>query len=157
VAPTGTFAIDPQRSTLEIRGTSSVHPIHIRARALAGELVFTDGVATGRLVIPAKSLRGDSPLHDFELRRQIQVRRYPTIEATVQRLTLDEAEGEITFFGATNDARGPVSVTVDGDELHIVGESTFDVRAFGFEPPNVLGVKVHPEVNVHVDIVGVRQ
>jgi hypothetical protein len=32
------------------------------------------------------------------------------------------------------------------------GESTFDVRDFGMEPPKILMLRVHPEVNVRVQI-----
>jgi hypothetical protein len=157
VAITGSYTIDGRRSILEIRGTSSVHPIHIRSRSLEGELTFTDGVGTGRLVIPTKTLRGDTPLHDIELRRQLHVRRFPTIEAVVRRLTTSEAEGDITFLGNTQAASGPVTVEEDDDELVITGDAAFDVRAFGLAPPNVLGVKVHPEIDVHIDLVFVRQ
>ncbi len=153
----GTFAVDAKRSSIEVLATSSVHPIHIRGREPEGEFSFRDGVGTGRLVIPVKTLRGDTPLHDFELRRQIQARRFPTVEAAVTRLTDGEAEGEITFFGHTQAARGPITVVERDDELGITGEAAFDVRTFGFEPPNVLGVKVHPEITVRVEVVAVRQ
>jgi len=137
---------------LEIRGTSSVHAIHIRSRALEGELTFADGVGTGKLIVPTKSLHGDTPLHDIELRRKIPPRRFPAIEATVTRLTTTEAAGEIAFFGATQAASGPITVEEVDDELVITGEANFDVRDFGFQPPNILGVRVHPEIVVHVEI-----
>lgn len=152
-----TYRVDGKRSSLAIRGTSSVHPIHIRSRALEGEFTFVDGVGSGRLVVPTKSLRGDTPLHDIELRRNIPPRRYPSIEAVVRRLTSTDADGDITFFGSTVAASGPLTVSEGDDELVITGEANFDVRDFGFEPPNILGVKVHPEITVRVEVVAVRQ
>jgi hypothetical protein len=149
--------IDGRRSSLEIDASSTVHAIHIRSRSLEGNISFADGVGSGRLVIPVKSLHGDTPLHDLELRRRIPPRRYPTIEATVRKLTIDSAEGDIAFFGTTKAASGPLSVSEGDAELVITGETTFDVRDFGFDPPNILGMKVHSEITVRVDLVAVKQ
>ena len=155
---TDAYTIDPKRSTVLIRGSSSVHPLEIRSVAPEGQMSFDGGAATGSLVIPVKSLRTGQPLQDLELRRQLQARRYSTIEATLRRLGPDgDAEGDITFFGSTQPATGTLTVAERDDELTIGGEATFDVRAFGFQPPNVLGVRVHPEVTVRVDLVAVKR
>ena len=37
------------------------------------------------------------------------------------------------------------------------GESTFDIRDFGMEPPRILMLKVQPEVGVRVEIVAERE
>lgn len=153
----GRFVVDKQRSHLTIAGSSSVHPIHLESRALEGEIDFADGVGTGRLVIPVNSLRSGQLLQDLELRRQINARRHPTISADVTRLTPDRAEGNVTFFGTTVAASGPLRVEQTDDELHITGEATFDVTAFGFRPPNILGVRVHNEVTATIEVVAVRQ
>ena len=155
---TGRFRIDPKRSTVLIRSTSTVHPITIRSVAPEGEVTFDDGVGTGALVIPVKTLRTGQALQDLELRRQIQARRFPTITATLRALQPGgEAEGDISFFGNTQPARGALALGDRGDEITIEGEATFDVRDFGFQPPNILGVRVHPEVTVRVELVAVRQ
>jgi polyisoprenoid-binding protein YceI len=154
----GTYTIDPKRSTVFVSGTSSVHPIEIRSVAPEGELAFDDGVGAGSLVVPVKSLRTGQPFQDLELRRQIQARRFPAITATLRALQPDgTAVGDISFFGNTQAAAGQLTVADIDDDLTIAGEATFDVRSFGFEPPNILGVRVHPEVTVRVDLVAVRQ
>jgi YceI-like domain len=159
---TGAFVIEPRRSTVLIRATSSVHPIEIRSRAPEGELTLTEDGGSGSLVVPVRTLRSGTPLQDIELRRQIQARRFKTIEATLRTLRREgdgddfAADGDITFFGTTQPARGRLRITGDA-ELRIVGEATFDVTAFGFTPPNILGVRVHDEIAVHVDLVAIRR
>ena len=37
------------------------------------------------------------------------------------------------------------------------GESQFDIREFGMEPPRMLMLKVQPEVGIRVEIVAVRE
>ena len=158
----GTFAFDRTRSTVSIRGSSSVHPIEIRSRDLEGELRITDSerepAVVGSLIIPTKSLRTGQPLQDFELRRQIQARRYPAIEATLRRVQSVEGDtfavsGDITFMGATQPTDGTLTITAVNGEVAITGEATFDVREFGFQPPNILGMKVDPLVTVQIDLV----
>jgi hypothetical protein len=46
---------------------------------------------------------------------------------------------------------------VDDDTIRLNGESTFDIRDFGMEPPRILMLRVEPEVVVRVEIVAVRE
>ena len=46
---------------------------------------------------------------------------------------------------------------VDGDTIRLAGESRFDVRDFGMEPPRILMLRVEPEVEVRVELVARRE
>ena len=46
---------------------------------------------------------------------------------------------------------------VDDRTLRLDGESTFDIRDFGMEPPRILMLRVEPEVDVRVEIVAERR
>ena len=156
----GTYTIDPRRSRVVIHATSSVHPIEIRSNSPEGDITITADGGSGSLVIPVTTLRGDSPLHEIELRRQIQARRFKSIEATLRDLQHDgdgfSAQGDITFFGNTHSATGRLAIDGAGDEISITGEARFDVTVFGFNPPNILGMKVHDEITVQIDLVATR-
>jgi hypothetical protein len=41
---------------------------------------------------------------------------------------------------------------VDERTIRLAGESTFDVRDFGMEPPRILMLRVEPDVKVGVEI-----
>ena len=41
---------------------------------------------------------------------------------------------------------------VDEQTIHLAGESSFDIREFGMEPPRILMLKVEPEVEIRVEI-----
>ena len=45
---------------------------------------------------------------------------------------------------------------VDERTIRLAGESSFDIREFGMQPPKVLMLKVEPEVDVRVEIFAVR-
>jgi hypothetical protein len=42
---------------------------------------------------------------------------------------------------------------IDDSTIGMSGESTFDIRDFGMEPPRILLLKVQPDVVVRVEIV----
>jgi len=46
---------------------------------------------------------------------------------------------------------------VDDRTIRLVGESTFDVRDFGMEPPRILMLRVEPDVYVRVEIIAERE
>jgi hypothetical protein len=157
----GAFTIDPKRSTVLMRASSSVHPIEIRSNAPQGTLTATPEGVTGALVIPVGTLQSGQLVQDLELRRRIQARKYKTIEAAVRSLQPTgndtyEARGDVTFFGTTLAAKGVLTIAARDGELAITGEALFDVTEFGFDPPNILGMKVHPEVTVSIDVIATR-
>ncbi len=160
------FDLDPSASTVVIEGTSSVHPIRAEAAGLSGwvEISLTrTGVAAsprvaGEVRIDVERLRSGNPLVDRETRRRIDARRHPEIVGTVtgsRRVSPQQVEltGEIAFRGEVCAVEGELTVSVDGDGLHLVGEASFDVRRWGLQPPRVALLRVHPEITVHLDAV----
>jgi hypothetical protein len=105
-------------------------------------------------------LRSSNPLEDRELKRRIDANKYPTIDGDLNAMSpTDEAgtylvRGEVTFLGTPRTYEEPMRIVPDGDgTLELTGESTFDVREFGLEPPKLLMLRVEPEVRVKVSIV----
>jgi polyisoprenoid-binding protein YceI len=61
--------------------------------------------------------------------------------------------GDVTFRGVTCSHQNEMTISaIDDRTIVLEGESTFDVRDFGMEPPKILMLRVHPEVNVRVQI-----
>ena len=163
------FLIVPERSVVSIDATSSVHPIKTRTQGLEGYLelefdgdgrVDVQAGVRGELSLDVERLKSGNPLEDRELRRRIDARRHPTIEGRVTGVS-ETAEpgrylvrGEVTFRGVTRSHEDVVTFTRDDDGvLKIEGRSTFDVRDFGMEPPKILMLRVHPEVQVAIDAI----
>jgi len=148
-----------------IEASSSLHPIHTATRGLEG---FVDGqvddggrfvLSAGELSFPVARLASNNPLQDREMKRRIEARRYPTIDG---RLTSVDAgadgavrvHGDVTFKGVTRPCSDAMTIALDDDGvLRLTGASMFDVRDFGMQPPRILMLRVHPEVNVRVEIV----
>ena len=163
------FVVIPERSTVWIEAKSSVHPINTRTDGLEGFVdlaVDSDGrvnpvrTPTGRLSLRVDRLRSGNMLEERELRRRIDARRFPTIDGELldMRSAGDDdryaVRGAVTFRGVTKEHEGEMQISFQDETVTLVGESTFDIRDYGMEPPRVLMLRVDPMVVVRVEIVG---
>ena len=156
----------PSRVTIEAR--SNVHPIRTVATGLEGWLDFDTGTGTisvdqplsGHLEFPVDNLKSGNALEDREMQRRIDARRYPTIMGDLKSMKqTDEPSryivgGDLTFRGMSRSYEDEMTVELPSDRtISMLGESVFDIRDFGMDPPRILILKVQPEVTVRVEIV----
>lgn len=166
--PRRRFDLDPERSRVWIEGSSSVHPIKARAKGLRGwvELAASDAAlepepaVEGEVRIAVDRLRSGNALVDRETRRRVDAQRFPEIVGRVTSSkpgTPDavDLEGEIDFRGVTVAVNGTLGVEVKGDEVHLAGAQSFDVRDWGLSLPRLGLLRVHPNVEVRFEAVGV--
>ena len=166
------YRIVPTRSRLWIDARSNVHPIHTEAGGLEGwlELDISDGRINGgqpprgHLEFPVENLKSGNGLEDRELRRRIDARRFPTIAGDLTALEdHDEPSrclvgGDLTFRGVTRSYQEDMTYEVHDDQtVNLAGQSTFDIRDFGMDPPRILLLKVEPQVTVRVEIVAEKE
>ena len=167
------YRILPERSKVFISARSSLHPIDTRSDGLEGfvDLEVQGGgrlnltVPTkGRVSFPVERMSSGNPLEDRELRRRIDARRFPTIEGELTDIHETGRDGrylvrgDVTFKGSTRTYEDEMAVSQDDDgTLRLTGESTFDIRDFGMDPPRILMLKVEPEVGVRVEILAERE
>ena len=162
------YRILPHSSRVWIDASSNVHPIHTEAKGLEGWVEFdgNDGEVNvdlpprGHLEYPVENLKSGNPLQDRELRRRIDSRRYPTItgDLTGMKRCDDPSRylvtGDLTFRGVTRTYEDELTIEMlDDHTMTLTGQSTFDIRDFGMEPPRILMLKVQPEVAVRVEII----
>jgi len=167
------YRIIPERSWVEIRARSNVHPIETRTVGLTGfvELVLSSNgridltsPLSGTVSLRVENLSSGNPLQDRELRRRIDARRHPTIDGVLVGMRETPTDdryglrGDVTFRGVTRTVEDEMTVTSAGnaDELQLEGEAMFDIRDFGMDPPKILLFRVEPEVRVKAHIVAVR-
>jgi YceI-like domain len=165
------FRIVPERSHLWIEGRSTLHAIHAGSDGLQGDVelelgpdrtVRTGAPPVGTLSLAVSRLASGNALEDRELYKRVDVGRFPTIDAVVQRLEASDGDGtvtvggEITFRGVSRHYDHHMQLRrLDGRTIELAGASRFDIRDFGMEPPRMLMLKVDPEVDVRVEIVAV--
>jgi polyisoprenoid-binding protein YceI len=161
----------PRYRRLWIDARSSVHAIHSTAEGLDGFVdLDADGDAvvgsypTAQLSFPVSRLSSGNRLEDRELQKRIDARRYPIIRGVLTGVVpvADEGRflvrGDLSFRGVTRSAEDYMTLsTVDRRTIRLAGESSFDVRDFGMEPPRILMLRVEPDVKVRVEIVAAAE
>ena len=164
------YRIVPERSRLQARATSSVHPIDVDTTgvegwfeiALDGGRIDTTVAPAGRVEIDVDRLRTGNPLYDRELDRRLDTRKFPRVRGDVRAIRAADdgyaVRGDLTFHGETRPVEGRVRLrVVDERTIEVAGEQTIDMREFGLEPPRFLMLKVHPEVQVYGHVVAERE
>jgi len=167
------FRILATRSRVWIAARSNVHPIRTEATGLDGWLdldIGGDGIIKvdrplrGHLEFPVEKLKSGNPLEDRELRRRIDARRFPTIVGDLKSMKqTDEpsryiVRGDLTFRDTSRSYEGEMTIELPNDDtVSMSGESVFDIRDFGMDPPRILMLRVEPEVTVRVQIVAEKE
>jgi DNA-binding PadR family transcriptional regulator/polyisoprenoid-binding protein YceI len=161
------FQLVPDRSVVLIEVRSTVGPLGFGAIGVSGAiqatvregLVDTDRDVSGRITIDVSGLRSGNGLHDAELLRRIDARRFPT--ATVDLLSCTPSgldgrynlQGAVTFHGVTRPVQGTVGVgSVGGHRLIVTGEQVLDIRDFAIPSPTVLMLRIYPDVRVRLQV-----
>lgn len=153
-------------SKVEIDASSSVHPIHGDIPGIRGEATVdvADGAldvgttASGFIEADVDALRSGNKVEDFELRRRVDARKFPTMRYEVRGVTGGpdrfKVTGTLTFHGVTRELVEECSARLDDGALHVEAEHTFDIRDFEVKPPKLGPLQVHPEVKITLHLVG---
>lgn len=149
--------LDSSKSQVIFAGSSSIHPLVSKTSDLTGYLeINRDTLAHGELVVNAATLKSSNPLVDRETRRRLNTKRYPHISGTLTSAKKSgqvyQCTGEVNLIGQSIDVEGTLEMRQTEDGVQIQGSATFDIRQWGFEPPKILTLKVHPNVDVTVDL-----
>ncbi len=156
-----------------IDARSSLHPIHSTTVGLDGFVdmeEFDNGEVTlaeppaGELSLPVNRLSSGNVLEDRELHKRVDAKRFPTIDGVLTHLERIDgtsryrARGDLAFRGVSRACEDELTLeVVDDRTVRLDGQSTFDIRDFGMEPPRILMLRVEPEVVVRVEIIAERE
>jgi len=150
-----------------IEARSNVHAINTEADGLEGWLEIDMGdhkvtglESRGRVEFPVAKLKSGKTMEDREMQRRIDARHHPTIAGELRFLKSTPEQlrylvgGDVTFRGVTRAYEDEMTLqNIDDRTIKLTGESTFDIRDFGMEPPRILLLKVDPDVMVRVEII----
>lgn len=165
---------------LDIVPTSSA--VLIQARSNVGEIIFGSTAVSGRLrvrviadqvdpagpveasmAVPVASLESGQTLYDNELRTRLNALRFPSITAELSGATPLGSDrfsvaGQLTIHGTTLRQACTVSVEVtvaDPSEVVVTGTAIIDIRDYDIALPNVLMLKIFPDVSVRFRLTAV--
>ena len=164
------YRIVPERSKIWVEARSSLHPIKAESSAVQGEIdvQMVDGhidltaAPKGSLELEVESLQTGNRLYDRQIESQLEVRKYRRIRGEVKQVSAGgdashlRVRGDLSLHGVTRELDGDVVVkAVDDKTVQVEGEKTIDLRNFNLKPPQILMLKVYPEVKIRARIVAV--
>jgi polyisoprenoid-binding protein YceI len=177
-ADSGVYQVDPSSRLVVKTGKAGLfgfagHAHVIRARTVAGELVYRPGGPTSslRLTVPTDSLEVLTPPDTAEIRKVteamrtdvLHVDRFPTM--TFAADAVDARNGKVdmrlavTMEGVTRRLPVTAEVTIGADTIRATGSFTAKQTDFGIEPFSggpAGTVKVADKVTFCFDLVAVR-
>lgn len=159
-----TFTWGPE-SKVAIHADSSVHPIHgdvpVRGEAtvdVRDGALDVGSTASGFIEADVDSLKSGNKLEDFELRRRLEAKKYPTMRYDVRGVNGGsdryKVTGALSFHGVTREFVEECRARLDGGALHVEAEHTFDIRDFDVKAPKIGPLQVHPEITISLHLVG---
>lgn len=170
-APAGTrppsYRVSPDRAALLLVARTNAGPITFGTTGIEGLIeAATDESGlqlqvppVARLDVRVDELRSGNDLYDAELRRRVDVRRFPTAKLELRNAKpvgstgFYHVEGELTFHGVTRPMTGAVAVSFpEPGRMIIDGEQLIDMRNFEIEPPAVAMLRIYPEVRVKLHL-----
>jgi polyisoprenoid-binding protein YceI len=163
------YRIDAERSEVFVEARSNVHPIEMRTQGVRGTIevevrggkIDLSSPPRAEVEIPADLLRSGIDLYDSEIKRRMEVRKYPMIKGYLR----DASEvgdgryrlrGALSLHGVTREIEGEASVRAGDDWLEIEAAKTLDTRDFELEPPKILMLEVQTLVSLRAKIRAVR-
>lgn len=163
------YTVVDDRSTVTLAGKSSLHPIHGRLRPgnLSGFLRV--GVRDGRIdpgaglaahvEMPIVELSFGISMYDRDLPKRVDAARHPLVTIDLEGAVAEGSERwrlrvVVGAHGVERAFEEAATVTeLEDGLLSFRGSHRFDITEFDLRPPKVLGLKVHPEFEVSVDVV----
>lgn len=170
MAELAVFTLVPAECAVLVEARSNVGPIAFGTMAVEGHAeVKLTGSDIDSLVpmsavmrIPVLSLESGNSLYDAELRRRLDERRHPMISVQMHTARAIggghfSAEGDVTIHGTTRRLSGTIVLTMQ-DENTLIGEGTelIDIRDFAIPLPNMLMLKIYPDVSVQFRLTAAR-
>lgn len=162
------YTVVPDGSAVLINVTTTLGPIAFGTTGLQGfiEAAVADGELglaaepAAHLELQVSGLTSGNSAYDGELRRQIDVRRFPAAYVELHQIkplgvtsASYQVSGEVTFRGLIQPVEGVLSVDLSEPGAMVVsGEDTLDIRMFEIPPPTLFMLKIEPHVKVSLHI-----
>ncbi|MGH2771637.1 MAG: YceI family protein [Actinomycetota bacterium] len=155
-----------EESTVILEAKSSVHPIHGETHAVRGEVsgevqgdqIMLDPMPTGYIEVDIDALKSGNKLEDFEMRRRVEAKKYPTIRFDLRSATGGPEKYRLkcalTFHGVTQEFEEDATARISNGALQVEGQHTFNIEEFGVKAPKILNLQVYPEITIIAKMVG---
>lgn len=158
------YKIDPEKSSMSVKGTSSLHDWEMSVGQLDASFVLANAASlqslkTGNLTIDAKSIKSDQSLMNKKTYEALKSDAHPKINARLVRLQETNNKGvvemELNIAGKTRKVSDDFIVEVISPNVFkIKGEFDLKMTDYDVKPPTALmgTVKTGDDIKVVYDL-----
>ncbi len=163
------FLIVPEESEIAFDGRATLHGFTGTSQQVDGRVevipVAIEESSSGFVAVKAASLTTGNGLRDRNMRKLLEIDRYPEIRFTlgqvkVQKLPSAEQKsaaltvtGRLQVRDVTRTLQLPVEVTPDAESITITGQVPFTFTDAGLTPPSFLFVTVENQLTIRFRLV----
>ena len=167
------YRVDTARSEVDIGLRVNLHPSHITATGVRGEVecelddaghLRLDRPYSAELTLPVDAISSGNTLQDRVMRGRLDSSRYPNITAKVvsgTAVSVDEgrytATAKLTINGRTRELTRDVRLQFTNGTLTADAMTSINVQDFGIDPPRLIVLKVEPDVDISAHIVAEQE
>lgn len=157
------FAIDVQKSSVVVRGSSNINHFSCTADTFSGiGKLLPSRTIRGYFLLPVRSFDCGKKQMNGDLRQTLRGDLYPEIVFVLENIerirsvSVDSAIvdvcGNLTIAGQTRKIEFPVSLSMqDRSEVKADGRFTVNLLDFGIEPPKVLFGLIRVNERIEID------
>jgi len=120
-----------------------------------------------KVVVPLENMKTGIDLRDRHMREKyLEVQKYPNavLEVPWSEIKLPEdgqsvtakAKGKMTLHGKTQQVPFTYTVQRKGNDYQVTGNTPLNIKSFGIDIPNYMGVTVKPDIETIVSFTATK-
>lgn len=154
------YKLEPEGSTIVVKGTSSLHDWEMKAEKISSAFTVAavhdlSGLSSGDVIVESASLKSEHSLMNKKAYEALEQKSHPQIKAKLLGVEQSQNTGkvlmELTIAGKTRQMSDDFQLkTLENGKLQISGGLEIKLSDFGIEPPVALmgTIKTGNVVNV---------
>lgn len=164
-----TYRVDPESSSLEVTGTSTLHDWSAQAKQMKGSILWSGDkeqftVKSLELIIPVKSLKSGKSKMDNNMYEALNQGEHPEVRYEFTKVKSQRSLGEgkqelstlgkLTVAGQTRQVEIPLEAHLSSQGIKLQGSTGLKMTTFDIEPPSFMfgSVTTGDRVNIHFEI-----
>ncbi|ANQ50362.1 YceI family protein [Flammeovirga yaeyamensis] len=147
-------------------GTSNTHDWEGDVKKMSGDASITiednqiKSIESLQVTMEVNSMESGKGSLDSNMHKTMNAKKHPKMTYKLTSASVDAngkvtAKGQLTINGTTKDITLNPVASLAGDKVTFKGETTFNMSAYGVEPPSLMfgAIKVEDEVKIEMNVV----
>lgn len=142
-------------------------PAGFKLEGKTSDLKLEDDGQVLRIIVPLENMKTGIDLRDRHMREKyLEVQKYPNAVLEVPwaeiklpaegQSTTAKGKGKMTLHGKTQEVPFTYTIHRKGNEYQVTGNTPLNIKSFGIDIPNYMGITVKPDIETVVSFTATR-